>query len=140
LLAGAAGVEWYFGADYPGNDLSAEDWRSRELIWDQTRYALQFMQRNVPFHMMAPANHLSPEEGSYCFAQAGVTYVIYTPGGLSPTVDLQAFESGFDIFWYNPREGGDLQRGSTEYVRGPGLQALGKPPGESDKDWVILLK
>ena len=28
LMAGAAGVEWYFGANYAHNDLTCEDWRS----------------------------------------------------------------------------------------------------------------
>ena len=49
LLAGAAGVEWYFGARYEGNDLSTEDWRSRENMWNQTRYALNFFNENLPF-------------------------------------------------------------------------------------------
>lgn len=32
LMAGASGVEWYFGAHFAHNDLSAEDWRSRDTL------------------------------------------------------------------------------------------------------------
>ncbi|WP_371815555.1 DUF5060 domain-containing protein [Erythrobacter sp. JK5] len=33
LAAGGQGVEWYFGAHHPHNDLTAEDLRSRDLLW-----------------------------------------------------------------------------------------------------------
>ncbi len=33
LLAGGSGVEWYFGAHHDHNDLSAENFRSRERLW-----------------------------------------------------------------------------------------------------------
>ncbi len=33
LLAGGAGVEWYFGAQHNHNDLTAEDFRSRDKLW-----------------------------------------------------------------------------------------------------------
>ncbi|WP_265561698.1 DUF5060 domain-containing protein [Sphingomicrobium arenosum] len=33
LLAGGSGVEWYFGAQHDHNDLTAEDFRSRDKLW-----------------------------------------------------------------------------------------------------------
>ncbi|MEZ5397232.1 MAG: hypothetical protein R2724_31255 [Bryobacterales bacterium] len=41
-MGGGAGVEWYFGHQYPHMDINMEDWRSRDRMWDQTRYALEF--------------------------------------------------------------------------------------------------
>jgi hypothetical protein len=43
LMAGATGVEWYFGYRYPHNDLNLEDFRSRENWWKQSTIATQFM-------------------------------------------------------------------------------------------------
>jgi hypothetical protein len=60
LMAGGAGVEWYFGYKYAHNDLNAEDWRSRDRMWDQTRHALEFFQRHLPFSRMSQADDLSP--------------------------------------------------------------------------------
>lgn len=42
LLAGGAGVEYYFGYQLPQNDLLCEDFRSRELSWRYGRIALDF--------------------------------------------------------------------------------------------------
>ncbi|MDX1285411.1 MAG: DUF5060 domain-containing protein, partial [Draconibacterium sp.] len=41
LMAGGYGVEWYFGYDSPHSDLTCQDFRSRDLFWDQNRYARQ---------------------------------------------------------------------------------------------------
>ena len=51
LMAGGFGVEWYFGYDSPNSDLSCQDFRSRDLFWDQNRYALQFF-KQIPFWEM----------------------------------------------------------------------------------------
>ena len=40
IMAGGAGVEWYFGYQYAHNDLGLEDFRSRDRMWDQTRHAV----------------------------------------------------------------------------------------------------
>ena len=49
LMGGGAGVEWYFGYKFAHNDLNCEDWRSRELMWRQTRLAVAFFERHLPF-------------------------------------------------------------------------------------------
>ena len=42
LIAGGDGVEWYFGAHHPHNDLTAEDFRSRDSLWRQATLARSF--------------------------------------------------------------------------------------------------
>ncbi len=39
LMAGGAGVEYYFGYQLPQNDLNCEDFRSRDRSWDDCRIA-----------------------------------------------------------------------------------------------------
>ena len=34
-IGGWAGVEWYFGANFPSDDLSSEDWRPLANRWEQ---------------------------------------------------------------------------------------------------------
>ena len=50
LMAGGAGCEWYFGYKYPNNDRNCEDFRSREHMWDMTRYAVEFFKKYLPFY------------------------------------------------------------------------------------------
>jgi hypothetical protein len=40
LMAGGAGVEYYFGYELPQNDLRLEDFRSRDRTWDYCRIAM----------------------------------------------------------------------------------------------------
>lgn len=47
LLAGGSGVEWYFGAKFDHNDLSAEDFRSRQKLWDASFAARRFIEQTI---------------------------------------------------------------------------------------------
>ncbi|MHC4069516.1 MAG: DUF5060 domain-containing protein [Planctomycetota bacterium] len=136
LMAGGAGCEWYFGYKFAHNDLNCEDWRSRDIMWDQTRYALEFFHNYLPFERMSPADSLV--SAGWCFAEVGEIYAVYLPDG--GTAQLDITDGSFTVRWYNPRDGGDLLTGSVETVAGPGKVGLGEPPAERDKDWVVLVK
>ncbi|HEU0141211.1 MAG TPA: nucleoside hydrolase-like domain-containing protein [Bryobacteraceae bacterium] len=138
LLGGGSGVEWYFGYKYPHMDLNCEDWRSRDRMWDQTRHALTFFHRHLPFWEMEPDNSLaSSTSGARVFAKRGEVYAVQLPGG---TGDLSVPEGRYTVSWYNPRTGGDLVAGSVAYITGPGSQSLGSPPSEPERDWIVLVK
>ncbi|MHB8953277.1 MAG: DUF5060 domain-containing protein [Pirellulaceae bacterium] len=137
LMAGGAGVEWYFGYEYPHNDLHCEDWRSRDQLWDMTRLALDFFHTHLPFAEMAHADELTAASEDFCFAQPGVVYAIYLPYGGSTTLDLQHNDGEFEVRWFDPRLGGALQSGSVTTVRGPGVVALGTAPQAPGNDWII---
>lgn len=138
LMAGGAGVEWYFGYKYAHNDLKCEDWRSRDILWDQTRYALEFFQNHVPFTEMFNANGLTDNPDDYVFANHGSTYVVYLPEVKETHLNLVNTDSKFTIKWYNPRTGGKLQKGSVGSIKGGGMRSIGLPPDNS-KDWVALI-
>jgi hypothetical protein len=144
LMAGAFGMEIYFGYIYPHNDLNAQDFRSRDRYWDQSRYAAEFFKNNnVPFWEMANHNklvgNLDDDNSRYCFAKPGETYVVFLPEGGEQTLDLSAARGTFIVQWYNPREGGSLETGSVKQVRGGRTISLGTPPADIDKDWVVLV-
>jgi hypothetical protein len=137
LLGGGSGCEWYFGYKYPHNDLNCEDWRSRQRLWDQTRYALEFFQRHLPFTMMHPADELTAARDDYCFAQPGQIYAVYLPG--PETTELELAAGRYSVRWYNPRRGGGLSAGSAALLEGPGRASLGRPAADDRQDWIALV-
>lgn len=145
LMAGGAGVEYYFGYRLPQNDLVCEDFRSRDLSWDYCRYALEFFQENgIPFQTMSNANALVGNEESnnsvYCLAKPGEAYVVYLPEGREISLDLRDDKGSFSVHWYDPRRGGKLQSGSIRRVQGGKAADLGRPPAEPEEDWAILVR
>jgi len=140
LMAGGAGVEWYFGYNFPNNDLNCEDWRSRDHIWDLTRYALEFFHEHLPFTEMSHHDELTSAKDDYCFALPGQIYAIYLPASGTTNLNLADSSGTFGVRWYNPRAGGPLQMGSVGEVTGPGSAAIGHPPQDPDKDWVALIR
>ncbi len=144
LLAGGAGIEYYFGYTLPQNDLGCEDWRSRDQSWDYCRIALNFFSENkIPFWVMQNEDKLveNPQHDNtkYCFAKSGEVYIVYLPDGGSTDLDLEDYDKKFTVKWFNPRKGGLLQLGSMGEVQGPGKVWLGEPPTENQEDWMMLI-
>ncbi len=143
MMAGAWGTEWYFGYKHPHSDLTCQDYRSRDLFWDQGKICLDFFNDNkIPVWEMESNDALISSEGDYVLADEGETYVIYLKNGGQSTLDLGSSEENFSISWYNPRTGGELQKGMAQTIKGPGKVQLGNPPSkkEREQDWVVLVK
>lgn len=139
LMGGGSGVEWYFGYKFPHMDINLEDFRSRGRMWDQTRYALEFFHKYLPFAEMEPADERVSSGGQAWALAKGddVVAVFLTAGG---DAKLRLGPGKYTVRWYNPRTGGALQSGSVASVRGGGEVALGRPPSDPTKDWAILVK
>ncbi len=138
LMAGGSGVEWYFGYKFAHNDLNCEDWRSRDHLWDLTRYAVEFFHDHLPFTEMKHADELTSAADDFCFAKVGEVYAVYLPNGGTTDLELPEGKGGYSVKWYNPRMGGNLQDGSVRRLGGSG--SVGNPPKEADNDWVALVK
>ena len=145
LMAGGAGVEYYFGYALPENDLVCEDFRSRDRSWDYCRIALDFFRdERIPFSEMANADALvgndKNDNSKYCLAKAGDTYLVYLPNGGSTDLNLSDASGSYTVSWFDPRTGGVLQSGSVKQVRGGGTVALGDPPSDGGADWLALIR
>jgi hypothetical protein len=140
LMAGGAGVEWYFGYSFPHNDLNCENWRTRDHLWDMTRYALDFFHDHLPYAKMSSRDELTSARNDYCFAYPGQVYAIYLPFGGTTDLDLGRTTATFQIHWFNPREGGLLQMGTLASTTGPGKVNIGQPLKDTDKDWLALIE
>jgi len=141
IMAGGAGIECYFGYQQPENDLNLQNFRSRDLWWDQCAHALRFIYDNdVPFWNMLNADNLvsgAGNNGNHCLAQNGNAYVVYLRNGGSHTLDLSGVAGVFSVKWFDPRNGGALINGPT--VGGGGTVSLGAPPASTSSDWVALI-
>jgi hypothetical protein len=136
LIGGGSGVEWYFGSRFAHMDINCEDWRSREKMWDQTRYAIEFFRQHLPFWEMEPDNSLvSGVENGRVLAKGDQMYVVQLPAGGSAKLRLGG--GSYRVRWFNPRTGGALQTTTVRTVKGPGEAALGAPPAEGD--WIVLV-
>lgn len=141
LMAGGFGVEWYFGYASPNSDLTCEDFRSRDLFWDQNRHALHFFDNHIPFWEMEPANELLGENPGFCFIKKDEVYLVFLPMETeTASIDLGTSGSAFSVQWYDPRNGGDLQEGTIKTIRAEKSAEIGYPPSDKNKDWVVLLK
>lgn len=141
FMAGSWGNEWYFGYKHAQSDLTCEDFRSRDQWWDYCRYAREFFTKNtIPVWEMACQDDLTSNRDDYCFCKPGQLYVVYLKNGGTTQLDLSGCTGHFDVFWYDPRHGGELQRGKVESVDAGGQRSLGTAPQEPDQDWAILIR
>lgn len=134
LMAGGAGVEYYFGYQFPPHDLNANDWRTRDTVWEDARHALDFFYTYVPFWTMTPADDLA-SGNAWVLADPGRVYAVYLPEGGTTRIAMEA--GAYDVAWYNPRTGGELQ-GRSSVTAGASL-TIGPPPAEQDADWAVLI-
>ena len=143
-------MEYYFGYGFDNADLTCQDFRSRANMWVQSRYALEFFSKNaVPFQDMYNDNS-RVSNGHWCLVEkSGKTIVVYVLAGGTATIDLTGLGSNpatkpsdtfVSVQWYDPRNGGSLQKGSVASLQLGYAQSLGDAPNSSSKDWVVLLR
>jgi hypothetical protein len=140
LMAGGAGVEYYFGYRLSQNDLIAEDFRSRDRSWDFARIALEFFARErIPFWKMKNADELvgnpSRDNSRYCLALTDEIYLVYLPEGGEAALDLAGSAGTFVLHWFNPRTGTMLTTPHT--FQGGSAQSLSAPDRE---DWLGVVR
>lgn len=124
LIGGGAGNEWYFGYQHAHSDLTCQDWRSRDLWWDQCRIALHFFRdNNIPFWEMRPADELA--QNAWCLAKEGEIYVVYARENKTAEIDLSAMpDQLLSVKFFNPKTG-EYHLGTA--VRGGQSQKITAP-------------
>jgi Domain of unknown function (DUF5060)/Putative collagen-binding domain of a collagenase len=145
LMAGGAGVEYYFGYVLPDNDLTLENFRSRDKSWDYARIALTFFRsEKIPFWEMSNADLLvgnsTNDNSVFGFAKAGDLYLVYLPNGGTADLDLTGVTGQFNVSWFDPRNGGALKRGSVATVAGGKRVSIGGAPATPEEDWLAVVR
>ncbi len=137
FMAGASGVEWYFGYKYAQSDLNCEDWRSRDNLWKQTKIAMDFFS-DLPLREMEPMDELLTGEQAHCFAKKGETYVVYFKSPAANKLSLVDLDGTVKVRWMNPQTGKWLED-KTQSLAGGTTISLSPPIDEQQKDWVALV-
>ncbi len=145
LMAGGAGVEYYFGYQFAENDLVCEDWRSRDHSWNYCRIALDFFRyHKIPFWEMLCADELVGNETNsnrlYCMAKIGEVYLVYLPDGGTTELNLSGASGELRVQWFDPRSGGELLDGSVTKVTASDSVSLGHPPRDAEEDWLVVIR
>ena len=141
LMAGGGGVEWYFGYQRPHNDLDLEDFRSRNRLWDYTRFARQFFEAHLPFWKMEPvaaADAGAPADAYVLVQPDGPGWkraALYFPTGQGA---VRPPEGTYEVYWFDPRNGGALQQTPPYQITG-GQSVTLTPPYADGQDWAVLL-
>jgi hypothetical protein len=143
LMAGGAGVEYYFGYKLPENDLLCEDFRSRAAAWRDCRIALDFFRRyGGSLDRMHAVDELVSNEKDqpvYVLAEPNRMYWIYLHQAHPCRLNLKGLEGQFTVRWFDPRNGGELLKGNVETVSGGEEIELGMPPKDHAEDWLAVV-
>lgn len=130
LLAGGAGIEWYFGYKAPHNDLNSEDWRARERVWSTTVHAINFLSQ-FPLQTMSPRPEIVESGNARPFGNEDVL-IVFVNDGESPSIRLP--DASFTLNWVDPlgikdeRPGSGSESGPTRLT----------PP--TSGDWLAVLR
>lgn len=139
FMAGAWGTEWYFGYDHAHSDLTCQDYRSRDLFWDQCKHLLDFFEGNdIPVGETENHDELV-QDGDYCLAIHGKLYIVFLRNG-SGTLNLEGRHENYNVQWFDPRNGGALQHGKIRTLQGGTVRELSGAPSQNEKDWVVFLE
>ncbi len=145
IMAGGAGVEYYFGYKLAENDLVCEDFRSRDKSWDYCRVAINFLKDNkIPFQNMKNADALvgntELNKDKHCLAKADEIFLISLAYVPTTTLDLTSATGSYSVEWFNPIAGGKLLKGNIKSVKAGAIVDLGKAPSKLAQDWVVLVR
>ena len=135
FMAGAYGVEWYYGWFSDQSDLNAEDFRAREGLWQQTRVAREWMEE-LPLDKLAPADGLVSGDGNLAMATPSRDVVIaYLPGGGTTKIKLsEAAGRRFRLTWMRAKTGERIDGGEEDATG----EMLLQPPMDG-ADWAVRL-
>jgi Putative collagen-binding domain of a collagenase len=137
-MAGSWGCEFYFGYKHPHSDLTCEDYRSRDLFWNQCKHLYDFFEgNNIPITETENHDNLV-QKGDYCLANPGKIYVVFLKKGMG-TLNLENQSGEYAISWFDPRNGGSLKTNSVKSAHAGKILELKDAPSEANKDWVVLV-
>ncbi len=143
LTAGGSGVNWYLKQGGTGHsfDQNIDDWNGFQSLWDWTAAATDFFNTYIPFWEMAEDDGATVNGNDFVMSKPGEYYAIYAEYGQAGDIRLDLSGQGgetFDVFWYNPRDGGPLI--ADGQISGGGVRQIGGAPTDGNKDWALLVR
>ncbi len=144
-MSGGAGFEWYVQRDGGGHglDQELEDFRQMKTALNWTGYARSFL-RKLPVLEMSP-NHSLGDTASggntYVLRKHGEVYALYNDrNGSDWKLDLSETDGTFQVRWFDPRNGGELRKGTVDRISGGNVRTLGSAPEATERDWAAIVR
>ncbi|MDH7444457.1 carbohydrate-binding protein [Aquimarina sp. 2201CG14-23] len=133
LMAGGAGVEYYYGYSTGQTDLTAQNHRSRDGKYADAARALRFFNNYLQDDLitMTSSDGVTSDNNDYVLAKAGEIYAVYRPNGGTTGLSLPSGNAEYNVQWYNPRSGSGLTNATT---------LNGNLVAPDNNDWVALIK
>ena len=126
----------------------------RDRLWRYLAIARRFVEEQLPFWEMEPADDLSQGAatieigvsrrrketlGAQVFVKRGQCYAVYLPSAATTgTLDLRDLSGPATQRWFNPRSGEFA--GEAQSITGGARHELGPPPSDAAEDWVVLVR
>lgn len=126
----------------------------REKLWRYLWFARKFMEDELPFWEMDPADELAKDASTFpvpigkgktvdmgpqVFAKPSEVFVVYYPvSERTGRLDLSGLKGAATQQWYNPRTGEFV--GEAKQIEGGTAREVGPPPADPKLDWVLLVR
>ncbi|MGD1839944.1 MAG: carbohydrate-binding protein [Thermonemataceae bacterium] len=132
MLAGGAGVEYYYGYQTGCTDLDCQDHRTRASKWKDAKVAKDFFNQYLQANIIAMSNAdgVTAANDDYVLAESGEIYVVYLPNGGSTGLSLPGGNASYEVQWFNPLTGN---------IRSTATLGGNLVAPDSDQDWVALI-
>jgi hypothetical protein len=145
LMAGGAGVMYYFGYALKQNDLMCEDFRSRDQSWDYCRYTVNFLrEQSIPLDRMKNMNSLvgnsSNEYGPWCLAAENEVYLIYSPEGGAVALSTSWKTADCRVLAFNPKTGEGADPDLVSCTDSENGLILKQTDSQPMQDWVFVVR
>ena len=143
-MGGGGGFEWYVQQDGGGHGLDQrlDDFSAMEQALRWSGAARTFLYQ-LPLEQVEP-NHALADAArghTYVLALPGQVYGLYNDAcGQAFTLDLSGTLGTFEVRWFDPRNGGALQKSNVTEVTGGASRSLGQAPADLDRDWACLVR
>jgi hypothetical protein len=133
-MAGAGGVEWYFGYESTGGDLRLEDYRTRDQWWDYNRYAHDLL-ADLPLPEMEPDDGRLSNAGAeaHCLAHVDDDVVVVCLHEAA-AFDVELDGATYALRWLDPETGTEVDAGT---LSGSTYTDVSAPPFDGDAVAVL---
>lgn len=143
FMAGAAGFQWYIQKDGGGHgfDQRIEDFTIMQQALNWCQYARDFLEALPLLEMSSDMSGVSVGQGeAYVLRKPGTVYAVYSDTvGTGINLDMSGESGLWDVFWFDPRQGGYYTGSTLTVSAGASNVDLGTAPHDDDMDWAILL-
>jgi len=154
FMSTGAGFEWYVQEDggvrqerdpVTGRlfghrlDLMLGDLRKLEGPLKWNGHAIKFFEP-LPLNEMTPSYISNKGSNTYVLGKENEVYAVYNDrNGRKLKLDLRGATGNYQVRWFDPRNGGAMQKGTIQTVSGGAIVSLGNAPNSLNQDWAVLV-